>query len=335
MRIDVHTHAHPTEYLDALLNSGRYEVAQDASSSTIIKAKGSRFLSITPEMHDPARRVEDMEQNGIDLQVISLSTPQVYFLEGQACVDMARLTNDYLAGIVQQYPDRFRALASVPLTASIDAAIDEYVRCDEQLGMPGFLIGANIEGTPIDDPRFTPFYEEANRRGAIMFIHPMVPPGVEAMNDYALAPLVGFMMDTTLAIARLIFSGFLTRYPDITVIAGHLGATAPYLAGRLDIGWRAYPDCQGIDESPKELLKRIYVDTVSFHQPALRCAIETLGVGQILFGTDYPHVIGDVSGALHDIQSLGLDDRDINGILGDVAARLLGGLKGDASTSGE
>lgn len=331
MRIDVHTHAHPQAYLDALLDSGRYEIAQDASSSTIIKEKGSRFLSITPQMHHPAQRIEDMDASGIDMQVISLSTPQLYFLKDEACVDMAQLTNDHLAGIVQEYPDRFRALASVPLTADIDAAVVEYVRCAEDLVMPGFLIGANVDGAPIDDARFAPLYEEANRRGAIMFIHPMVPPGIEAMNDYALAPLVGFMMDTTLAIARLIFSGFLTKYPNIKVIAGHLGAAAPYLAGRLEIGWKAYPDCQGIDESPRELLRKIYVDTVSFHRPALRCAIETLGAGQILFGTDYPHVIGDVNGALEDIQSLGLDDEAQTGMLGGVAARLLGGFEGDTS----
>lgn len=212
----------------------------------------------------------------------------------------------------------------MPLTADIDAANREFARCADELGMPGFLIGANIDGAPIDDPRFDPFYEEANRRGAVMFIHPMVPAGVEVMNQYALAPLVGFMMDTTLAIARLIFSNFFEKYPNITVIAGHLGATAPYLAGRLDIGWRSYPDCQGIDEAPSELLKRIYIDTVSFHEPALRCALETVGTDHVIFGTDYPHVIGDVPGAIEDVQDLGLRSDETEAILENTAAKIFG-----------
>ena len=232
MRIDVHTHAQPKEYLDSLIASGRYEIVRDPNGQMVVREKGSRFLTITPQMHDPAQRVEEMDETGIDMQIISVTTPQVYFLEGQACVDLTKICNDYLAEMVRQYPTRFRALASVPLTANSDAAVKEFERCLDDLDMVGAIIGANINGRPIDDPSFAPFYEVLNARKSTMLIHPMVPAGIEAMNNYALAPLVGFMMDTTLAVARLIFSGFFDKYPDVKVIAGHLGATAPYLAGR-------------------------------------------------------------------------------------------------------
>src|SRR6185312_6577410 len=126
-----------------------------------------------------------------------------------------------------------------------------------------------------------------------------------------------------LAMSRLIFSGFFDKYPNINVIAGHLGAAAPYIAGRLDIGYRNYPDCQGIDQPPTEYLKKIYLDTVSFHIPALRCAVETVGADHILFGSDYPHVIGDVAGATRVIEEA-VPPSALDDILGNTAARLFG-----------
>ncbi len=323
MRIDVHTHAQPKEYLDTLLASGRYETVRDPGGQLVVREKGSRFLTITPQMHDPAQRVEEMDATGIDMQIISVTTPQVYFLSGQPAVDLARICNDYLAEMVRQYPTRFRALASVPLTADPDAAVQEFERCLDELDMVGAIVGANIDGRPIDDPAFAPFYEVLNQRKSTMLVHPMVPAGIEVMNQYALAPLVGFMMDTTLAVARLIFSGFFDTYPDINVIVGHLGATAPYLAGRLDIGYRSYPDCKGISTSPSEYLKRMYLDTVSFHTPALHCAAETVGADRIVFGSDYPHVIGDVAGATKVIEESMPSDA-IDGILGNTAAGIFG-----------
>ncbi len=323
MRIDVHTHAQPKEYLDTLIESGRYEIVRDPDGHMVVREKGSRFLTITPQMHDPAQRVEEMDETGIDMQIISVTTPQVYFLEGQPCVDLTKICNDYLAEIVRQYPTRFRALASVPLTADSDSAVKEFERCLDELDMVGAIIGANINGRPIDDPAFAPFYESLNARKSTMLIHPMVPAGIEVMNNYALAPLVGFMMDTTLAVARLIFSGFFDKYPDVNVIVGHLGAAAPYLTGRFDIGYRSYPDCKGIEQAPSEYLKRMYYDTVSFHIPALHCAAETVGADRILFGSDYPHVIGDVAGATKVIEEA-LPASSLAGILGDTAAGMFG-----------
>ncbi len=321
MRVDVHTHAQPPEYLQKLLDSGRYQVERGQNDQLIIKEQDSRFLTVTQAMVDPSDRIAAMDAAGIDVQILSLSLPNLNFLEGQEAIDMAVLTNDYLAGLTQSYPDRFRALASIPLTADIDSAIAELVRCMDVHGMPGFLIGANIDGAPIDDPRFDPFYEEANRRGAVMMIHPMIPSGIEAMNQYALAPLVGFMFDTTLSVSRLIFSNFFGRFLGIHVIVGHLGGAIPYLTGRLDAGWRNYEECQEINRPPSEIIERLYFDTVSFHGPSLKCAIETVGDDHILFGSDYPHVIGDVTGAMDGIESA-VSRRQRGRILGDTAAEL-------------
>lgn len=321
MRIDVHAHVQPPEYLKLLLNSGRYEVERGESEQIILKEKGARFLTITPQMHNPELRLAEMDAAGVDMQVLSITVPQIYFVQGQEAVDLAIACNDYLADIVRQYPDRFRVLASIPLTADVDSAINELARCMDTLGMPGFIIGANIDGGPIDDPKYDPFFEEANRRGAVMFLHPMVPAGIEAMGQYAMAPLVGSIFDTTQAVTRLIYSDFFGRFLGINVVVAHLGAAVPYLAGRFDIGYRAYPECQRLTRPPSEVIERLYLDTVSFYEPALRMALEVVGPDHILFGSDSPQVTGDMTAAIQTIEDVAAR-RDRTKILGDNAARL-------------
>jgi aminocarboxymuconate-semialdehyde decarboxylase len=321
MKIDAHTHVQPPEYMKALMQSGRYEIERGADDRLIVKEKGSRFLTVSPEPFQLSERIEAMDASGVDMQILSLSTPQVYFLEGQEAIDLAKMCNDYLASIVQEFPQRFRALASIPLTAGIDAAINELVRCMDTLGMPGFIIGGNIDGTPIDDPRFDPFYEEANRRGAVMFIHPMVPPGIEAMSQYALAPLVGFMFDTTLAVSRLIFSDFFGRFLGVNVLVAHLGGAIPYLTGRLDLGYLRYPECQQISRPPSEMIERLYLDTVAFNEPALRMAIDVVGADHVLFGSDYPNLAGDIPAAMSAVEHVAAR-RDRSKVLGDNAQTL-------------
>lgn len=324
MLIDIHAHAQPPDYLDILRTSGRYDIREE-EHGFIVRDKGSKILTMSPHMPDLTQRIADMDRLGVDMQILSLSIPQVYFLTGNAALELARHCNDHLASMVREHPDRFRALASIPMTAdTIDDAVRELTRCVDELGMVGFIIGGNVDGTPIDDSRFDPFYEEANRLGTIMFIHPMAPAGIEAMNDYALAPLVGFMFDTTLAVSRLIFSNFFGRFLGIRVVVAHLGAAIPYLAGRLDAGYRAYPECQGISRAPSDAIRDLYVDTVSSHEPAIQCAIDTLGADRILFGSDYPHVIADVGGTIDLLEEMGLGRRDKRSIFGNNVAPLLG-----------
>lgn len=157
-----------------------------------------------------------------------------------------------------------------------------------------------------------------------MFIHPMVPAGVEAMDQYALTPLVGFMFDTTLAVSRLIFSNFFGRFLGINVIVAHLGGALPFLAGRLDAGYRKYPELQGTTRAPGDVLRDIYFDSVAFHEPAIRCAIDTVGVERILFGTDYPHLSGNMTQAIDLLEEMKLGRGEKRSILGNNAAGLFG-----------
>jgi aminocarboxymuconate-semialdehyde decarboxylase len=323
MRIDVHSHAMPPAYLDALVSSGRYETAQDAAGQLVVTAQGARVLTVPPPMLDAALRVQALDAAGVDMQVLSLPAPNVYFLEGQAAVELAASTNDYLAGLTSEFPQRLRALASIPLTADVDSAIRELERAIDQLGMLGVVVGSNIGGLPLDHPGFDPFYEELNRRALPMFVHPMLPAHAEQWDEYALGPLVGFMNDMTLAVSRLIFSNFFGRFLGVNVVAAHLGGALPYLAGRLDAGYAAYPECQGINRTPSEFMDHIYFDTALLHEPAMRCAIDTVGHDRLLFGSDYPDGLSTFQSAIQNVES-SVRRGARSAMLGDTAAKLFG-----------
>jgi aminocarboxymuconate-semialdehyde decarboxylase len=187
------------------------------------------------------------------------------------------------------------------------------------------MLFSNVNGVALADERFWPLYERADAAKAVLYIHPVHPVGVEAMTEYWLMPLVGFLMDTTLAAAHLVFAGVPRRFPGIRWVLGHLGGAVPYMAERFDRGYEAFKECRRhIDRPPSEYLKQFYYDTVNFDPNALRLAIQFAGVDHILAGSDYPHQIGSIPKMLSSIRSLKLPPADEARILGGNAQRLLG-----------
>jgi len=173
--------------------------------------------------------------------------------------------------------------------------------------------------------RFWPLYEAANRRRAVLYIHPTFPVGVEAMTDYWLTPLLGFTFDTTLAAAKHVFSGLVEKYPDIQWVLCHLGGTIPYLAERLDRGYAAFRECrEHIRKPPSEYLKQFYYDTVNFDPGALELAIKFAGADHMLAGSDYPHQIGSLKQMIASIEKMNLPEEQKSGIRWGNASRLLG-----------
>jgi aminocarboxymuconate-semialdehyde decarboxylase len=232
--------------------------------------------------------------------------------------------NDSFARIVADKKGRFASLATLPLNDP-EASVKEFNRACGELGFRGAMLFSNVNGVALADQRFWPLYEAANERGAVLHIHPTDPAGVEAMLDYWLMPLVGFLFDTTLAAAKLVFSGVPERFPRIRWALGHLGGAIPYLAERLDRGYRAFPDCRvSIGRPPSEYLKHFYFDTVNFDPKALRLAIEFAGADHILAGSDYPHQIGSIPLMKESIGSLDISEQERAAIFGGNAARLLG-----------
>ena len=192
----------------------------------------------------------------------------------------------------------------------------ELRRAMEQLKFPGVMVFSNINGIALSDQSFWPLWEAANELGAIVHIHPTNPVGVEAMLDYWLMPLVGFLMDTTLAAASLVFTGVAERFPNIKWVLGHLGGAIPYLAERLDRGYEAFADCRkNISRPPSAYLKKFYFDTVNFDPRALELAVSFAGASQILAGSDYPHQIGSIPKMLESLQAMRISEEDRQKIL--------------------
>jgi aminocarboxymuconate-semialdehyde decarboxylase len=321
--VDFHNHFYPPEYLDALRTGpSNVEVTTDKDGNPRLHYPGDYNIAVRGH-RDIAYREIVLGQHNIDTQVITLTTPGTHVEEPKNAVRLARLVNDAFANVVSTR-SRFTALATLPLNDPA-ASVAELERACTDLGFRGAMLFGNVNGVGLDDARFLPLYEKANELGAVLYIHPTNPAGVEAMMEYWLMPLVGFLMDTTLAAAKIAFSGIAAKYPRIKWVLCHLGGTIPYLAERLDRGFHAFRECrQHIDRPPSEYLKNFYYDTVNFDPRAVKLAIDFAGVDHILAGSDYPHQIGSIEGMLKTVAALPISDAEKTKILGGNATALLG-----------
>jgi aminocarboxymuconate-semialdehyde decarboxylase len=323
--IDFHNHYYPPAYLDALEKGpSAVRVTRDAEGNPCLHYPGDYNVCV-PGHRDIDYREQVLKDAGVDTQVITLTTPGTHVEEPKHAVRLATLVNDAFARVAVDKKGRFAPLATLPLNDPA-ASLAELRRALDELHMPGALLFSNINGVALNDQRFWPLYELANDREAVFFIHPTHPVGVEAMLDYWLMPLVGFLADTTLAAAGLVFAGVPARFPKIKWVLGHLGGAIPYLAERLDRGFEAFADCrQHIKEHPTAYLKRhFYYDTVNFDPRAIEFAISFAGAGHIVAGSDYPHQIGSIPKMLSSIRALNVPETDRAAIFGGNAARLLG-----------
>ncbi len=322
--IDFHNHFYPPAYLDAL-KAGRsnVRVVVDKDGNPELHYPGDYNVAVQGH-RDIAYRERVLEREGVDRQVLTLTTPGTHVEAPARAVELARLVNDAFAAMVRERGRRFVALATLPLNDPA-ASARELRRAVQELGFRGAMVFSNVNGVALADARFEELYRTANELGAVLHIHPTNPVGVEAMTDYWLMPLVGFPMDTTLAAAKLVFSGVVERFPRIRWVLSHLGGAIPYIAERLDRGYRAFKECRAhISRPPSEYLKGFYYDTVNFDAGALRLAVAFAGADRILAGSDYPHQIGSIPAMLESLRGLDVSAADRTAILGGNAEKLLG-----------
>jgi aminocarboxymuconate-semialdehyde decarboxylase len=324
--IDFHNHYYPPEYvaeLKAENSRSSVRVTYDADGNPCVHYPGD-YNVLVPGHRDIDYRQRVLDEHGVDTQVISFTTPGVHVEAPAVSVPWAQMINDAFARVVRERGGRFVALATLPLNDP-QASVVELERAMKTLGMPGAMVFSNVNHVPLADERFWPLWKKADELGAVIYIHPTDPAGVEAMLDYWLMPLVGFLLDTTLAAARLVFSGVVDRHPNIRWVLTHMGGAIPYLAERLDRGYRAFADCRAhTSRPPSETLKHFYFDTVNFNPPAMRLALEFAGEDHLLAGSDYPHQIGSIPLMLEAIDRFDVDGGVKEKILGSNAARLLG-----------
>ena len=323
MNIDIHNHFYPPEYLKEVEGSGKNTVLKRDEQDRLLLVYSGDYNIVLKSHYDPGERIRMMDKKGLDMQVLTMTTPGVDIEEPSYGVKLTKIVNDAMADVIDKYPGRFSALATLPMK-NPEAAVKELERSVEELGLPGAMIFTNVVGEPIDSKRFWPIYEKAEQLNAPIMIHPTSPTDIGLMDPYRLVPLIGFPFETTVAISRLVFSGVLEKYPNVKFILSHLGGTIPYLAERIDRGYYAYPECKGVlTKAPSEYFKKTYMDVVSFYPPAIEFAVKFMGVEKLLLGSDYPHQIGDVSRSIDTIKNLNLQDRDREKIMGNNTLKLL------------
>jgi aminocarboxymuconate-semialdehyde decarboxylase len=321
--IDFHNHYYPPAYLNALREKHtNVQLGVDAQGNPLLHYPGDYNIVVRGH-RDIDYREQVLADLGVDRQVVTLTTPGTHVETPARAEELARLVNDAFAEVVATRR-RFAALATLPLNDP-QASARELRRAMTTLHMPGAMLFSNVNGVALADRRFWPLYEVANELGAVMYIHPNHPISVEAMTDFWLMPLVGFLMDTTLAAAHLVFAGVPPRFPRIRWVLCHLGGAIPYLAERLDRGFHAFKECrEHIDRPPSEYLKDFYYDTVNFEPNALKLAVQFAGHENVVAGSDYPHQIGSIPSMLRSLEALDVTPAQRDAIRGGNAMRLLG-----------
>lgn len=327
---DIHAHAMPLPLLQQLESRGLADLGGVGEAGDGIVRLDPRVSGVAPRAPLPLARsqfdvdvrLSEMDDVGVYRHAVSLPP----FLFCSTADDRAFATgivaegNDALATYVADDASRLLGLGSVPL--GWPEAADEARRCLDELGLAGVAIGTRGAGRDLDDPVNDELWALLSERGTFVFLHPSGVPDAHRQADFWLPQLVGYPMETALAVARLVFGRVLERWP-INLCLAHGGGCLPSLRGRLDMGWDRKDVARTTALPPSAYTDRLYYDTAVFSTLLLRRLVEDVGAEHVLLGTDHPFELGDRT-PLQTVASLGLDRADTRRILWDNAAGLLG-----------
>jgi aminocarboxymuconate-semialdehyde decarboxylase len=315
--VDLHQHVIPDFYWEAS------------------NEEGNAAGGITPPRWSLDGVIAYLDEARIDVAVPSISTPGVHFGDDAAARTLARQVNEYLAGLKHDRPDRFGGFAVLPLP-DVDGSIEQIAYAFDVLELDGVSMFTNAGGSYLGDGRFDPIFAELQRRGAYVFVHPTASPDPIAHTLGLPDTLLDYPVDTSRAIAKLHYSNTFARTPDVKYQFVHAGGTIPFLAERFAI----VDEMNVIPEAEErgafaDVLPRLYWDTASaFSDPVLHMLRSVTGLGNVVFGTDYPYPRDEISiGGLRQLQNTAeLDDGERRGILSGSAARLIPRLARVGST---
>lgn len=309
MRIDVHAHYYPVEYLDRLQGAG--------STHTPI----ARNMCCSESEEDIVARLGMMDTAGVDMQLLSAVPQQPYFEREAEAVDIAQRGNEIYAELVRRHPDRFAALATLPLP-HLDASIAELDRAMTDLGMLGACASTTVLDRWIADGYFEPVMEALNERGAVFYIHPAGLPDAPSILDNGLTWVTGAPIEQTTSVVLLMRSGFITNYPRIRFLISHLGGTMPFLLQRLNDNYEHWN--APFSGKPSDLARELWYDTANFHGPSLAATCASVGHDKIALGSDFPYFRDDLyTRAVTYVENAPIDDAAKRAILDENGARLV------------
>lgn len=333
MVIDIHSHFYPRAYLDRLAE--RTEVPRvrrrpDGDHFVIFEDEEAVAGSTRPmgeEFSALEKKLEFMDEHGIDRAVISIGNPWVDCFERGEAGEWATRLNEEVEQACASEP-RFEGLGVVALQ-DVETACRELGRIAGSGHLHGVMIGTRPGATGhLDDRALDPFWAAAAGHGLAIFIHPHYVVGADWLAGHGHAPFLalGFPFETTAAVTRLILGGVLERHPGLELILAHTGGTLPFLAGRLEACTRVdRASARRLTRPFGDYLRMLYYDGVGYHAPALRCAIDVAGSERILFGTDHPFGIADPAACIAAIREAAPTESDAAAMLGgNAAVRLLG-----------
>lgn len=297
-KIDMHTHILPEKLPNFAEKFGYGDfihlVHEREGFANMMKG-GVFFREIAKNCWDPEVRIREYELFRTSVQIVcTIPVMFSYWAKPEDCLDLSMFLNDHLAGIADDYPERYIALGTVPMQDT-DLAIRELQRLKE-LDFPGVQIGSNINGQNLSEPHFFPFFEACQELDLAVFIHPWEMMGEGDMKKYWLPWLVGMPAETARAACSLIFGGVLERLPRLRVCLAHAGGSLVPTIGRIEHGFNCRPDLVAIDNpvTPRHYLNKIWYDSATHDPQLLRYILEVVGDDRVCLGTDYPFPLGDL-----------------------------------------
>lgn len=325
--IDVHAHFFPDAFLKLVEEAGatfRAGVDRSNPRGPILVVGAGRTPPLDPTYYDLDRRVRAMDRQGVGTQALSLTTPMVYWADGDLGSRLARAFNDAASAAHRAFPERFVGCAMLPMQDPVRAR-EELERAAILPGIRGVYMGTNVNGRELSDPAFFPLFERCQALKLPVLLHPIRVIGAERLQPFYLHNLLGNPFDTAIAAAHLVFGGVLDRLPRLQICLPHAGGALPYLAGRLERGQRVRPEAQKRARRPvRAYLRRFCYDTITHSGPALRYLIETVGADRVMVGSDFCFDMGYELPRRIVEKELRLKRQDRERILRGNATRLLG-----------
>ncbi|MEU8244639.1 amidohydrolase family protein [Nonomuraea sp. NPDC048916] len=331
-RIDVHAHGIPKELPDL---AARYpgawpNILPTGPRTADLRLGDTFFRAIDDRCWDTARRLEEMDADGVSAQVVSpIPVTFGYGLPARGAAELARVQNAWIAALVDTAPARFAGLGTVPLQAP-DVAAAMVAECVADLRLAGVEIGTNVNGGPLDDPSLDEFYSACAEHGAVLLLHPWQVLGGDRLREHGLLYAVGMPAETAAAAATLILGGVLDRHPGLRIVLSHGGGALLPLLPRLERCVETLPGVRPPNRPVRDYLRRFWYDSLVYDPATLRALVETVGADRVMVGTDYPFPIAERPAGTA-VLDAGLDPEAERAILSGTAAGLFGLARGDGT----